>query len=209
MRESIGTAFMLNFIILFLFLVIAFLAGTFSYYKAYRVNNYIVNAIEKFEGYNEYSRAEIAKGLSSIAYDINYTNTPADKCPDVWANSSQGWYRGSVSGGSVTVNHAQYYTEEIYGGRALPDGSYYDVRSGSYVTAPSGTTQPAWDDEGYCIYLYDNDDNFLAHSGTGPATSDIYYHYGVLTFMTLRFPVVEYFLRIPVFSRTNRMYKFD
>ena len=59
MRESIGTSFMLNFIVLFIFLVFAFLAGTFSYYKAYRVNNYIVNSLEIYEGYNEYSKDQM------------------------------------------------------------------------------------------------------------------------------------------------------
>ena len=54
MRQSIGTTFMLNFIILFIFLVFAFLAGTLSYYKAYRINNSIVHEIERFEGYNTY-----------------------------------------------------------------------------------------------------------------------------------------------------------
>ena len=55
MRESIGTISLLNFIIFFVLLVFAFLIGTFSYYKAYKVNNYIVSAIEKYEGVNKYS----------------------------------------------------------------------------------------------------------------------------------------------------------
>ena len=53
MRESIGTVSLLNFIIFFIFLVFAFLMGTFSYYKAYRVNNSIVAAIEKY-GWDKY-----------------------------------------------------------------------------------------------------------------------------------------------------------
>jgi hypothetical protein len=173
MRESIGTSFMLNFIILFIFLVFAFLAGTFSYYKAYRINNYIVNAIEKYEGYNEYSRAEIEKGLTSLAYDI----TTKTDCPDTWTNSSQTYLSSELSYNKVT------------GVRVL----YSDSSDGQ---------------EGYCVYLYWNDNAAKAYRGNTVETTDIYYTYGVLTYMRMRFPVVENVLRIPIFSRTNRMYYF-
>lgn len=69
MRESIGTVSLLNFIIFFILLVFAFLMGTFSYYKAYRVNNAIVSSIEKFEGYNELSADEIEEKLSTLGYE--------------------------------------------------------------------------------------------------------------------------------------------
>lgn len=68
MRESIGTVSLLNFIIFFIFLVFAFLMGTFSYYKAYRVNNSIVAAIEKYEGYNRLSMDEINIKLNNLGY---------------------------------------------------------------------------------------------------------------------------------------------
>jgi hypothetical protein len=68
MRESIGTVSLLNFIIFFIFLVFAFLMGTLSYYKAYKVNNAIVSSIEKYEGYNMYARNEINDKLTSLGY---------------------------------------------------------------------------------------------------------------------------------------------
>jgi len=70
MRESIGAAFLLNFILLFIFLVFAFLAGTLSYYRAFRINNTIVHAIEMFEGYNHRSQAEIQRVLTGLGYDF-------------------------------------------------------------------------------------------------------------------------------------------
>ena len=64
-------------------------------------------------------------------------------------------------------------------------------------------------DEGYCVYLYWNDDSTLAADNSyGLETTDVYYTYGVLTYMKFRFPVIENILRIPIFSRTNRMYYF-
>lgn len=59
MRESIGTVSLLNFVIFYILLVFAFLAGTLSYYKAYRINNAIVTSIEKYEGFNQLSYDEI------------------------------------------------------------------------------------------------------------------------------------------------------
>ena len=74
MRESIGTVSLLNFIIFFIFLVFAFLMGTFSYYKAYRVNNAIVSSIEKYEGYNKYAESEINDKLQTLGYvEEDYT----------------------------------------------------------------------------------------------------------------------------------------
>lgn len=79
MRESIGTVSLLNFIIFFIFLVFAFLAGTFSYYKAYRVNNAMVTAIEKYEGFNQLSSDEIDLKLNNLGYQRVDFNCPRTK----------------------------------------------------------------------------------------------------------------------------------
>ncbi len=70
MRESIGTVSLLNFIIFFILLVFAFIMATFSYYKAFRVNNAIVSAIEKYEGFNSYSQKEIKDKLGGLGYEF-------------------------------------------------------------------------------------------------------------------------------------------
>lgn len=76
MRESIGTVSLLNFIIFFILLIFAFLMGTFSYYKAYRVNNAIVSAIEKYEGFNKYSQEEIRNKFITLGYTADNFNCP-------------------------------------------------------------------------------------------------------------------------------------
>ena len=76
MRESIGAVSLINFVIFFILLVFAFLMCTFSYYKAYRVNNAMVSAIEKYEGFNKLSYAEMEEKLKNFGYNkINF------KCP--------------------------------------------------------------------------------------------------------------------------------
>lgn len=79
MRESIGSISLLNYILFFIFLIFAFLMGTFSYYKAYRVNNAIVASIEKFEGFNQYSYDEITEKLDTLAYERVNFNCPETK----------------------------------------------------------------------------------------------------------------------------------
>ena len=66
MRESFGSVFLYNIIILFLFITFAFLSGTLSYTKAFKANSFIATAIEKFEGYNDLSREEVLTDIQGI-----------------------------------------------------------------------------------------------------------------------------------------------
>ena len=59
MKESIGGTASLNIALAFISIVFAFLAAALSYYKAFKVNNIISNAIEKYEGFNELSINEM------------------------------------------------------------------------------------------------------------------------------------------------------
>lgn len=70
MRESFGSIALYNIIIVFIVVTFAILAGTMSYSKAFKVNNRIINAIEKYEGYNESAADEIDKQLISIGYQF-------------------------------------------------------------------------------------------------------------------------------------------
>lgn len=79
MREGIGETFTYNIIILFIIIVFAILAATISYYKAFKVNNRILDSIEKFEGYNEAARKDIEGKLKTIGYTVNGERA---KCPE-------------------------------------------------------------------------------------------------------------------------------
>lgn len=153
MRESIGTAFLLNFIVVFIVFIMMFLAATLSYYKAYRVNNYILHSIEKFEGYNNYSKAEIKNKLGSIGYDA--TNI---SCPNTRFEKNTYNVEGKLQNSSS---------------------------------------------DGYCIYLY-WDENPKS-KGTG---KNVYYSYGVVTYLKLEIPIISRLIKLPVYSRTYNMYHF-
>lgn len=122
MRESIGTVSLLNFIIFFIFLVFAFLAGTFSYYKAYRVNNAIVAAIEKYEGFNEYAYNEMEQKLTNLGYQRVDFNCPEKKGANLISLSNQ---EGPVK--SKDKNYTGYCIYRYSGDSAeKADTDYYD-----------------------------------------------------------------------------------
>lgn len=157
MRESIGTTFVLNFIVIFIVFVFAFLAATLSYYKAYRVNNAMMHAIEKFEGYNDYSRKEIHDKLKTFGYKSDNITCPTTRF---------------VEGNS-------------------------DVR-GTLMNKSS---------DGYCIYLYYNENAATSANGD-KATTDVYYSYGVASYLRIEIPVIGRLIRMPVFSKTYNIYHF-
>lgn len=68
MKESIGSSMMYTIIAIFIVMVFAILAGTMSYFKAFKVNSQIVGILEKYEGYNELSITEIRQVLSTLGY---------------------------------------------------------------------------------------------------------------------------------------------
>lgn len=68
MREAIGTTYILNIIIVFVLTVFAAITGIISYSKAYKISTRIGDAIERAEGYNDVSIAEIDRVLGSLGY---------------------------------------------------------------------------------------------------------------------------------------------
>ena len=74
MSGPVGHTFIYNIVILFVIIVFAFISGTLSYYKAFKVNNRIVKALEKYEGYNLYSKDEIDRVLGNLGYSVEDAN---------------------------------------------------------------------------------------------------------------------------------------
>ncbi len=147
MKQSIGTTFMLNIIIIFIILVFAFLAATLSYAKAFRVNSKIVNYLEIFEGYNDLSKRQIDRTLKNLGYGGGTTNT----CQKTRTLND-------LTGQLITLENENF---------------------------------------AYCIYYFPNDGGSR------------YYSYGVFTYMYLELPIIGRTLKLPVFTKTNRIYYFN
>ena len=148
MSGPIGHTFMYNIILTFIFIVFAFLIGTLTYYKGFKVNNRIVGSIEKYEGYNELALEEIKRTLSNFGYFSGYGDCEQE-------------YKGM-----------------------------YLIEVGD-------------EEHNYCIYASYNPDEPRTYPKSGS-----YYQYGVLTYMRIDVPLADK-IRIPIFTRTNRIYKFS
>ena len=70
MREAIGSAFLVNMILLFIGVISALLIGSISYSKAYKVKDRIIYVIEKYDGFSTEAQTEIDKQLKSIGYKV-------------------------------------------------------------------------------------------------------------------------------------------
>ena len=153
MKESIGSTASLNIIITFIAIVFAFLAATLSYYKAYKVNNIIVNSIEKFEGLNSLSVNEINTKLDSLGYQrYNF------ECSE------------SISHGNLTYKLVSTDTNNI---------------------------------NGVCIYEH-------RYYGDGSSVSpELYNHdqYLAITYMTINLPVIQDFIKIPIKTSTDTIFR--
>ena len=80
MREGIGSVFLYNIIILFVIIVFGLLSATISYYKAFKVNERLLYSLDKFEGYNRFSKEEMENFLVSIGY--TYNPDSQNECPE-------------------------------------------------------------------------------------------------------------------------------
>lgn len=99
MKQGIGLTYTLNFIIVFIVITFAFLFGIMSYYKAFKVNSRVSNAVENHEGYNSLSIAEIDNVLNTLGY----TKGTID-CPEREYDGQK--YTSLVSRNNPSLNYA-------------------------------------------------------------------------------------------------------
>ena len=61
--------------------------------------------------------------------------------------------------------------------------------------------------EGYCIYVYFNE-NAKPKADGGKSTTDIYYSFGVVSYMRMEIPLLGKIIKMPVYSKTYNIYYF-
>lgn len=118
MRESIGGAWLLGIVLVFMSVFIAYIAITINYSNAYKLKTEMVTAIEQYEGINPTSLSK----LDSLIKSHSYRNTMM--CPTNENDIVLG-----ITDGVVTVNPTtrQSYcvTREFQSGSE--DKYYYNV----------------------------------------------------------------------------------
>ena len=68
MKDTISYTYLLNMMLVFIFVSFSVVMVTISYTKAYRINSKIADVIEDAEGYNEKSVNEINRLISAFGY---------------------------------------------------------------------------------------------------------------------------------------------
>lgn len=121
MRQSLGSTFLINWIIIFIIITFSFLISTLSYMKAYKINSRIANAIEKFEGYNHLANDEINTKLALWNYKKD--SDALAECPTIRGKTA-------ISGLNRTYNYCIYEFK-------IDDNYYnYGIRTYIYMDIP-------------------------------------------------------------------------
>ena len=136
MKEAIGNSFLVTLAIVFLFLIMSLLVSSLSYSKAYKAKNKVVSVIEKYDGFNADSEAEVNQDLFKMGYK---TNTTSRRCKEIdnmtiLHNTEAGTYDYCVY--EVQSTRGKYYHVVTYMHFDLPIiGQYltFEVRGDSRV----------------------------------------------------------------------------
>lgn len=130
MKESISYTYLLNMMLVFIVISFCVIAAVFSYSKAYRVNSKIASALEEAEGYNELSKAEITRLISSFGYQQIGTKCKSREetitTIDAYGKASTNTY--SVDAFDGTTGYCIYeFVGEDANGDNKPDYHYYGI----------------------------------------------------------------------------------
>lgn len=68
MKESTGAVSAIYIVIFFVVIMFGFIISTLSYFKSYKINNRLTAAIEDYGGFNNLSKDEIEKRLTTYGY---------------------------------------------------------------------------------------------------------------------------------------------
>ena len=134
MKESIGYTVSLNIMIIFITIIVAFLCAALIYFKSNKVSNLITSAIEKYEGYNSFSIAEIERDLTSLGYSSRSIRCK-DKVEDKGANNEVcNHIEGTgINGYCVYICYEDdIFNDDKYNGEYY----YYKIRTNMMLTVP-------------------------------------------------------------------------
>ena len=109
MRESIGSTWVFQLVIIFILIFVSFLILTLTYSKAFKNKNEMINIIEKHEGITEESVRVINDYLRYNGYNATHT------CPE-------NWY------GIQDISDADQVSLPVKVSRSDPTKYYYCVR---------------------------------------------------------------------------------
>lgn len=102
MRESIGGAWLVGIVIVFVVLFTGYLALSVNYSKAFKVKNEIISLIEENEGLTDKTQEKIVKYLNSTGYYVY------GKCSAIDEDYLEGTVNGKLVGYEKQGNTDKY-----------------------------------------------------------------------------------------------------
>jgi len=109
MRQAIGTTWIMQLVIIFMLIFVAFLALTINYTKAFKIKNEMLSIVEKYEGLSESEQGSIHIINNYLLYN-GYYNT--GKCQEGEYGSKD---LNSTSLEPVNTKERYYYcVQKIY-----------------------------------------------------------------------------------------------
>lgn len=129
MREAVGSAFLVNLILIFIGVISALVIGSISYSKAYKVKDRIVYVIEKYDGFTDAAETELDTSLRNLGYSIRSgQNTGASNCETIYRRKTGSKYDSSKLLHGNSVNSEYNYCVYKYD-YDTSIGVYYGVTS--------------------------------------------------------------------------------
>lgn len=130
MKESISYTYLLNMMLVFIVISFCVIAAVFSYSKAYRVNSKIASALEEAEGYNDLSKAEIARLIRAFGYQQPTVNCK-NREETVTTTDATGKVSATVNSVEAKEGTIGYCIYEFIGNDSDADGQpdyyYYGI----------------------------------------------------------------------------------
>jgi len=71
MKDSMGSAVLINIFVIFIVIFIIFMAAIINYTKTYRIKNQIINIIDRYEGYKDTAPTEIEEYISAQRANVS------------------------------------------------------------------------------------------------------------------------------------------
>lgn len=108
MRESIGGAWLVGIVVVFIVLFTSYLALTVNYSKAFKVKNEIISLIEENEGLTENTRDKIINYLNSVGYYAYGSCSSDDSNKEDYEDYLEGAINGKLTGYERSGNSNKY-----------------------------------------------------------------------------------------------------
>ena len=150
MNESINTSFLIGMIAAFITIISLLMITFFSYSRAFKTKNKMVDIIEKYNGYNNSAKNEIEQYLKDVGYNVkrkskncpkydgenSINNIPCDnyfvyfsftknpKASDYWVSSKHVYINKNKTYAycvyEFSTNRGKYYTVYIFANLNFP-----------------------------------------------------------------------------------------